>query len=249
MTFDDVDDKEDEEDAEWTSMQLASILSLCPQSVVSRMINIIKDKRFSAKRVLFNNATQMISFLDDVAAGPGILVLDDVAAGPGMNPNNGLMRRELQPLQSSTSKLCYERAESLKGVIEGLVAEYHEMLLFSRKSPPGEFFEFVDGTYYNGLKSKLGEDAKILCVIFAEDATHLNNSGTPKRRPGTRRDVRAESVTQIKNGNHDAIQKLPPAKRPAKKTELTGLPYAPGRAEKWRSAEKQDEDCSQGKRQ
>jgi len=127
VTFDDVDDKEDEEDAEWTSMQLASILSLCPQSVVSRMINIIKDKRFSAKRVLFNNATQMISFLDDVAAGPGILVLDDVAAGPGMNPNNGLMRRELQPLQSSTSKLCYERAESLKGVIEGLVAEYHEM--------------------------------------------------------------------------------------------------------------------------
>ena len=71
------DDKEDEEDAEWTSMQLASILSLCPQSVVSRMINIIKDKRFSAKRVLFNNATQMISFLDDVAAGPGILVLDE----------------------------------------------------------------------------------------------------------------------------------------------------------------------------
>jgi len=26
---------------------------------------------------------------------------------------------------------------------------------------------------------------------------------------------------QIKNGNHDAIRKLPPAKRPEKKTELT----------------------------
>ncbi|XRB23367.1 hypothetical protein RI054_34g132190 [Pseudoscourfieldia marina] len=136
------------QDAAWTVSVLASTMAQLTEENVKKLVSIMTDERFCPSGIGFVDKKGLNSFLDEVG--------DKADDGGGRK----LMHRTVHT-GDGLSSLQYSKANLLE-LIRDLADTYSSRLLFDRSSPEGEYYEYVDGRFYQSLREKIGKKAQIM---------------------------------------------------------------------------------------